>query len=94
MVLKPKGEFDDTADAKDLRFYVTSDGDGGEEIHCTALFDDSEGRVYSEADTLATMVAEASALSGIAGPDIRAALAALRDAFAARVAAKHFDEVA
>ena len=88
MALRPKGTFDATLQAQDLRFYrvtgTDESGDPTSEIHCTGLFEDTEGRVYSDAAKLSECSDSAQ----------RAAVKAVSDFFAARIAAKHFDEVA
>ena len=89
MAFQKTVSFDAAAEAQDLRFYKvqTSDenGDPVTEIHCTALFEDSEGKVISVADKL----------SGCTTAEQRAALAGIRDTMAARAAAAaNFSEVA
>ena len=88
MTLRAKGEFDATLQADDLRFYrVTGTDEAGEptsDVHCTGLFKDTEGRTYSDAAKLSECSTAAQ----------RTAVKAISDFFAARIAAKHFEEVA
>ena len=88
MTLRAKGTFDAALQAQDLRFYRTNgtdaEGEPTTEVHCTALFEDSEGRTYSDAAKLSECSTSAQ----------RQAVKAVSDFFAARIAAKHFEEVA
>lgn len=80
--------FDETLQAQDLRFYrvngTDEEGNPTSEVHVTGLYEDSEGRVHSDADKL----------SECSTAEQRQAVKAISDFFAARIAAKHFDEVA
>lgn len=83
MALRPKGTFDATVQAQDLRFYRTDDGEGGTEVHVTGLYEDSEGRVYSASRKLADCSDAAQ----------RQAVKAISDVLAGDVVAAHMEDV-
>ena len=87
MALRPKGTFDPSLQAQDLRFYridgTDEEGNPTVSYGVTGLYQDSEGRVYSEG----------GALGDFSTVEQRQAVKAISDALAAVLVAKHFEEV-